>query len=194
MNLRISAESSSMHPMEESMSNDTLGNGTDQPAYAFSEVATLNGSLDWKFQPQEQFGRAYNADDILVFNITVTEPENIAYLVDLYTYSNRLDRDAPPLHLGYHYLLPNFLKKSEGQLELPITCASKHRPLGMMKLEFTKITPLHGHNCDMRVSYNRYWNEKWRGLDVSCKLCRNRVKAHSPIYILDWPPRHRHIV
>lgn len=120
-------------------------------AYAFSEVATLNGD-DFCFQPQQQFGRAYRKDDILMFHITVTEPENIAYLIDLYTYSSRADDGEPPYHLGYHYLLPNLLRKSEGQLELPITCASKHRPLGMMKMEFVKTTPLNDVRCDMKVN------------------------------------------
>lgn len=150
MNLRIHAESSGMH-VDESMSNDTRENSSDQPAYAFSEVATLNGE-NYTFQAQDQFGRVYQKDDILVFHITVTEPENIAYLVDLYSYKNNAATDEPPSHLGYHYLLPNLLKKSEGQLELPITCASKHRPLGMMKMEFVKITPLNDPACDMKVS------------------------------------------
>jgi glycerophosphocholine phosphodiesterase GPCPD1 len=150
MNLRINAESSSIDDC--SMSNDTRENQNDQPAYAFSEVATFNSDDDFHFQPQEQFGRAYRKDDIMVFNVTVTEPENIAYLVDLYTYSSRADEGEPPYHLGYHYLLPNMLKHSEGQLELPITCASKHRPLGMMKIEFLKITPLIDVGCDMKAS------------------------------------------
>lgn len=73
MNLRINAESSTFHSMmdEQSLSNDTRENTSDQPAYAFSEVATLNGD-DYLFQPQKQFGRAYHKDDILVFHITVT--------------------------------------------------------------------------------------------------------------------------
>lgn len=119
-------------------------------AYAFSQVATLNGD-DFRFQAQQQFGRAYQKDDILMFHVTVTEPENIAYLIDLYTYSSRADDGEPPYHLGYHYLLPNLLKKSEGQLELPITCATKHRPLGMMKMEFVKMTPLNDVRCDLKV-------------------------------------------
>lgn len=140
MNLRISAESAcSLHSfIEESLSNDTRENATDQPAYAFSEVATLN-SNQYLFQQQEQFGRAYKPNDILLFHITVTEPENVAYLIDLYSYSSRAVDGDPPSHLGYHYLLPNLMKKSEGQLEIPITCASKHRPLGMMKIDFVKV-------------------------------------------------------
>lgn len=149
MNLRINAESSGAQ-IDDSMSNDTRENGSDQPAYAFSEVATLNKG-EFTFAPQEQFGRAYQADDILVFHITVSEPQNIAYLIDLYTYSKRGESE-PPIHVGYHYLLPNMLKKSEGQLELPITCATKHRPLGMMTIEFVKITPLNDPKCDMSVS------------------------------------------
>lgn len=147
MNLRINAETANSQ-IDESMSNDTRETG-DQPAYAFCEVATLNGE-DFTFQPQEQFGRPYRNDDIQMFHITVTEPENIAYLIDLYTYK-RGENGEPPHHLGYHYLLPNLLKKSEGVLELPITCASRHRPLGMMKIEFVKITPLNDPNCDMKV-------------------------------------------
>lgn len=146
MNLRINAESSSMQ-IEESLSNDTRENSNETPAYAFTEVATLN-SDEFRFQPQDQFGRAYNKDDILVFHVTVTEPENMAYLIDLYTYKRI---DGPPQHIAYHYLLPTFLKKSEGLLELPITCASKHRPLGMMRMEFVKITPLDDPKCDMKV-------------------------------------------
>lgn len=60
-----------------------------------------------------------------MFHITVSEPENVAYLIDLYSYKN-VNEDCPQ-HLGYHFLLPNMLKNSEGNLELPITCASKHR-------------------------------------------------------------------
>jgi glycerophosphocholine phosphodiesterase GPCPD1 len=139
MNLRINAETNLQSAlMEESLSNE---NTADQPAYSFCEVATLNGD-NYYFQQQEQFGRAYNKDDILVFHVTVTEPENIAYLIDLYAYSSRPEKNEMPYHLGYHYLLPNYLKKSEGLLELPITCASRHRPLGMMKLEYLKTTPL----------------------------------------------------
>lgn len=90
-------------------------------------------------EQQQQFGQKYNPDDIIIFNVTVDEPDNVAYLIDLYTYSSRRDPDEPPVHLGYHYVLPNVLRKSDGELELPITCASKHRPLGLMNIEYLKV-------------------------------------------------------
>ena len=172
MNLRISNENSATM-VDESLSNDTRDNSTDQPAYAFSEVATLNAE-NYLFQPQEQFGRAYRKDDILIFHITVSEPENIAYLIDLYTYSNRAETGEPPYHLGYHYLLPSMLKKSEGLLELPITCASKHRPLGMMKVEFVKITPLQDPTCDMKVRF----------FDCSLNIRKLTIKFSDILYSL----------
>ncbi|GAB0098382.1 glycerophosphocholine phosphodiesterase GPCPD1 [Sergentomyia squamirostris] len=166
MNLRVSSEAQDIAAvLEESLSNDTRENGTDQPAFAFTECVSLCGD-EAKLEPIEQFGRAYNPDDILIFHVTVTEPENVAYLIDLYTYSSRACHDEPPRHIGYHYILPNLLKKSEGQLELPVTCASKHRPLGMMTIEYLKITPFCPQKLNLKTSFTRYWNPKWRGLEI----------------------------
>lgn len=125
--------------LEESLSNDTRENGIEQPAYAIAEVVTLKYPTS-SIESQAQFGRAYHQDDFLIFNVIVAEPDNVAYLIDLYTYSSRHTSDEPPYHLGYHYILPNLLRKSDGALEIPITCASKHRPLGMMNVEFLKVT------------------------------------------------------
>lgn len=141
MNLRVSSEAQDIAAvLEESLSNDTRENGTEQPAYAFTECVSLRSDDEAKLEPLSQFGRAYHPDDILIFHVTVTEPENVAYLIDLYTYSSRACQEEPPRHVGYHYILPNLLKKSEGQLDLPVTCASKHRPLGMMRVEYLKVS------------------------------------------------------
>uniref|UniRef100_A0A7G3AJJ2 GP-PDE domain-containing protein n=1 Tax=Lutzomyia longipalpis TaxID=7200 RepID=A0A7G3AJJ2_LUTLO len=166
MNLRVSSEAQDIAALlEESLSNDTRENGTEQPAYAFTECVSLC-SDEAKLEPVSQFGRAYHPDDILIFHITVTEPENVAYLIDLYTYSSRTCQGEPPRHVGYHYILPNLLKKSEGQLELSVTCASKHRPLGMMRIEYVKISPLNPQKLNLKTSYIRHWNPKWKGLEI----------------------------
>lgn len=136
----MNANDSTSHVNDDSLSNDTRENGAnEQPVYAFAEVATLN-STEMTFEPQTQFGRPYQPDDIMLFNVCVGDPENAAYLIDLYTYSSRTtDTDEPPLHLGYHYILPNLLRHSEGRIEIPITCATKHRPLGMMNLDYIRV-------------------------------------------------------
>lgn len=146
MNLRISDDSAHPSSDENSLSNDHRGENsaaTDQQhhqsSYALAEVVTLKYPHSI-IEGQEQFGRAYYADDIIVFNVTVAESDNIAYLIDLYTYSSRREPGEPPVHLGYHYILPNMLRRSDGELEIPITCATKHRPLGMMNIEFLKVS------------------------------------------------------
>lgn len=144
VNLRINSSDSHNHSahIEDSVSNDTRENGgIEQPVYAFAEVASLLSSSN-AFEMQSQFGRPYEKDDILIFHVTVGDPENTAYLIDLYTYSSKIspDDDEPPYHLGYHYILPNLLRRSDGRLEIPITCASKHRPLGMMNVDYIKVS------------------------------------------------------
>ncbi|XP_055295430.1 glycerophosphocholine phosphodiesterase GPCPD1 [Sitodiplosis mosellana] len=173
MNLRINSTESSAHgnlfEVEDSLSNDTRENGgTEQPVYAFAEVATLKSTSN-VFEPQNQFGRPYHTDDIMIFNVSVGDPENVAFLIDLYTYSSRVspDDNEPPHHLGYHYILPNVLRKSDGKIEIPITCATKHRPLGMMNIEYIRISPLNSSvQLNMKRSFCRHWNKRWTGLDV----------------------------
>jgi glycerophosphocholine phosphodiesterase GPCPD1 len=181
LNLRLNAEKSGLNsPPDESCSNDTRENQIDQLAFTLTEVATLTENGDsYLFSKQEQFGRLYQDGQVLVINAIVTEPENIAYLVDLYSYSTRGNENDLPSHLGYHYLLPNMLKNSEGTLELPITCAYQHRPLGMMKIEFLKITPLNHPKCNMAFSYCRHWNQKHQGLDVGHRGAGTSFKASS---------------
>lgn len=153
MNLRMNANETTGHSAsnEDSLSNDTRENGAnEQPVYATSEVATLK-STAMTFEPQSQFGRPYQPDDIMLFNVCVADTDNVAYLIDLYTYSSRTmeaDNDEPPIHLGYHYILPNLLRHSEGRIEIPITCATKHRPLGMMNLEYIRVS--YHQNCRLK--------------------------------------------
>lgn len=146
MNLRMNANESHSASNDDSLSNDTRENGpNEQPVYAFTEVASLKSDAKI-FEPQTQFGRPYHPDDVMIFNMCVGDPENVAYLIDLYTYSSRMavaDTDEPPSHLGYHYVLPNVLRHSEGRIEIPITCATRHRPLGMMNMDYIRVSILH---------------------------------------------------
>lgn len=181
MNLRISdevgsASSSTANSNASGGADATPGAGGESPSYSLAEVVTLKYPHS-VIEAQAQFGRAYEPDDILIFNVTVAEPDNIAYLIDLYTYgaahSAADEEDStiaadPPVHLGYHFILPNLLRASDAVLEIPITCAARHRPLGMMNIEYLKVTPLAPARAPltMRCSYLRHWNRKWTGLDV----------------------------
>ncbi|XP_020800799.1 glycerophosphocholine phosphodiesterase GPCPD1 isoform X1 [Drosophila serrata] len=191
MNLSIpSAERSEsfapVSPLEDSLSNDTHDtkeNGGDSAtAFAFSEVVALSAD-DCEIRGQEQFGIGCGPNDLVIFHMTVADLENTAFLIDLYTYSSRVAKeDGVPNHLGYHYVLPNLFKRSEGHLELPITCAKGHRPLGMMRLGYLIVKPF--SQCalmDMSVSYARYWNNKWTGLDVGHRGSGTSFKAKDAV-------------
>ncbi|EDV99171.1 glycerophosphocholine phosphodiesterase GPCPD1 [Drosophila grimshawi] len=188
MNLRIpSASCADLAPvstLEDSLSNDTHDtreNGGDT-AFGFNEVVTLSAE-ECEVRAQEQFGSACGTSDLVIFHLTVGDLDNTAYLVDLYSYSSRVAvEDGPPLHLGYHYVLPNLFKRSEGNLELPITCAKGHRPLGMMRVGYLIVRPSsHSAHMDMRVSYARYWNSKWTGLDVGHRGSGTSFKAKDTV-------------
>ncbi|XP_034474315.1 glycerophosphocholine phosphodiesterase GPCPD1 [Drosophila innubila] len=189
MNLTIpsngAAEITPLSPLEDSLSNDTHDtreNGGEGSAFAFSEVVTLSAN-ECEVRAQEQFGTACSSTDLVIFHLTVADLDNTAYLVDLYSYSSKVAReDGPPLHLGYHYVLPNLFKRSEGNLELAITCAKGHRPLGMMRLGYLIVKPSsHSAHMDMRVSYARYWNNKWTGLDVGHRGSGTSFKAKDAV-------------
>ncbi|XP_026476744.1 glycerophosphocholine phosphodiesterase GPCPD1-like isoform X1 [Ctenocephalides felis] len=173
-----------MSALEESLTGDSH-DVVDQPANVITKVATLNHE-NFKFEDQEQFGRPYNKDNCMIFHMVIPNPESTAFLVDLYTYSSRVltadERDVasesesfvkfsaktgePPQHLGYHYIMPGQLKNSIGNIEVPITCAIKNRPIGLMYIEYLVVKPMQNYKCNFAVSYAKHWTSAWTGLDV----------------------------
>lgn len=84
-----------------------------------------------ELRPQEQFGREYNPDDFILFQVQAHHSENLAYLVDFYMHSSRAAENEPPNHIGFSYILPSTLTSSEGRVVVPIT-STKHRPIGQL--------------------------------------------------------------
>lgn len=131
------------------------------------EVATLdNDTAKCTLKPQEQFGRPYKPNDVLLVNVTVPNMKIVAYLIDLFTYSSHAGPEDPPCHIGYTYVLPNMFQPSEGSLELPVTCNVKHRPLGTVNINYLIVRPMVPNICDLEVSYSKHWNPSWTGLEV----------------------------
>ncbi|XP_055916525.1 glycerophosphocholine phosphodiesterase GPCPD1 [Eupeodes corollae] len=166
----------SVTSLEDTISNDARENYADAHTFGFSEVTKLkyNQSV---IQCQNQFGISCGDEDLVIFHMSVADPKTTAYLVDLYGFRSKASEDEPPTHIGYNYVLPNLLKGSEGSLEIPITCAVKHRPLGMMQIGYVIIKPFPSYNFDMRVSFQRHWNRKWTGLDVGHRGSGNSFKS-----------------
>ncbi|KAL6264932.1 hypothetical protein P5V15_005028 [Pogonomyrmex californicus] len=150
--------------IDDSLSMDTQ-DIVDQPAFtSITEIAVMNDE-EARFTFQEQFGRPYNEDEFLIFNVAVRYPETIGYLVDYYVYSSRGFPGEPPNHIGFSYILPCALQPSVGLLTVPIT-STKHRPIGQLTVEYVVIKPIPDHPWDMNISYAKHWEQRWSGLDV----------------------------
>lgn len=149
---------------EDSLSADTTLDNSEGTKHSYTEVASLQDE-DPSFHLQDQFGKEYRDDEMLIFQSTVLFPQNIAFLIDLYIYSSKSNEGEPPYHAGFSYLLPSCIQQSEGTVILPVT-STKHRPLGEIRIEYLVIKPMPNFHCDMSISYLRHWDRRRSGLDV----------------------------
>lgn len=150
---------------ESSLSTD--GTDLDLPTGVLVDVSTLdNDPSVCVLKAQEQFGRQFKPNDVLIINVTAPDIKALAYLVDFYAYSSRAGSDDPPCHVGYTYILPNMFKPSEGSLQLPVTCNVKHRPLGIANIDYLIVKPMPQPLCNLQVTHAKYWDPSWTGLEV----------------------------
>lgn len=171
------------HVDESSQSIDT--SEVEMPSGTSVEVATLDNDTSLcTLHPQEQFGRQYKPNDIMLINVTVPDIKVLAYLIDLFAYSSHAASEDPPCHIGYTYILPNMFQPSEGSLELPVTCNVKHRPLGTINLQYLIVRPMTPNLCDLEVSYSKHWNPGWTGLEVGHRGLGASFKTKGYVQIL----------
>lgn len=148
--------------LEESLSSDTMD--IEPAKYAYTEVICMNDE-EKELLPQEQFGKEFKPDHMLMYQCTVICMKTTAFLLDLYVHRSNCSDGEPPYHAGYCYVLPTSLNNSEGGLIIPIT-STKHRPLGQITVQYLVVRPLPDFKCNMSQTYTRYWNKKRSGLDV----------------------------
>lgn len=153
-----------------------------QPHDTIIEVAAVN-SLDSEFKEQGQFGVMATGYEFFLFNVTVPCENKVSYLVDLYKHSNT----NTAVHIGYSYILSSVIRNSEGCLQLPITCSSRHLPLGVMKVEYLVVRPMAVSLCDMKGSNASHWKESWTGLDVGHRGSGSSFKTKEYVFFIDNP-------
>ncbi|XP_022900956.2 glycerophosphocholine phosphodiesterase GPCPD1-like [Onthophagus taurus] len=164
-----------MDCQEESLSVDHM---EDKPKFSYVEVAELTSDSDYEFVPQGQFGHKYVSGDFLTFKIFLVNRETTAFLIDFYIYSSKAIDDEPPYHAGFTYLLPGAVEHTKGSVVLPLT-SMKQRPLGELRLNYLVIKPLENFNCNMEVSYQRYWNKDRTGLNIGHRGSGNSFKTEN---------------
>lgn len=150
-----------------------------QPPDTIIEVAAVN-SLASEFKAQSQFGIIVTTDEFFVFNVTVPCENKVSYLLDLYKHSNT----NVAIHIGYSYILSSVIHNSEGCIQLPITCSSKHLPLGVMKIEYLVVLPTTVSLCNMKDSNASHWRESWTGLDVGHRGSGSSFKTKEYVFLM----------
>ncbi|XP_030386993.1 glycerophosphocholine phosphodiesterase GPCPD1 [Scaptodrosophila lebanonensis] len=131
---------------------------------AYTEVAQFGNSCPLQFQPW--YGARCGREDLTLYHCAITDLEHTLYRLDLYTFSQKGSGDEPPYHYGYGFVQANQVVGTEGFVKLPVTCASTHRPLIEMSLSYMVIRPMQNYQCDLSITYERYWRRYHLPLDI----------------------------
>lgn len=131
--------------------------------WPFVEVSVMNEE-ECEFKSQDQFGRVYFPDNFITFNAQMLRPETIAYVIDFYLYEPMTPPGDIPKHIGFCYILPSVLHNTVGTSLIPIT-GLKQQPIGQLTVEYLVVRPMR-FDCDMKVSYSKYWKRGRPTLEV----------------------------
>ncbi|XP_016979610.1 glycerophosphocholine phosphodiesterase GPCPD1 [Drosophila rhopaloa] len=141
---------------------------------ALVEVVNLRASKSLAFQ--SEFGVRCGPEDLQLFHCSIAFPAETLYRLDLYTYAHKAAADEPPYHYGYGFLMPNQLLGTEGFARVKVTCASTHRPLIEMCVQYLIIRPLENVHCDLSRSYERYWRKNRMCMSIGHKGSGNTYR------------------
>ncbi|KAH8361917.1 hypothetical protein KR200_008396, partial [Drosophila serrata] len=157
-------EKSSLTRLSNYLVGHSLGDSNLELRMAYIEVTNLRSTRILEFQPP--YGVPCGPNDMQLFHCTIAYPEETLYRIDLYTYAYKAASDEPPYHYGYGFLQPEQLQGSEGSAQVKITCASTHRPLMELTVQYLLIRPLEGFMCNMSQSFERYWRKSRMCMDI----------------------------
>uniref|UniRef100_K1R2E2 Putative glycerophosphodiester phosphodiesterase 5 n=1 Tax=Magallana gigas TaxID=29159 RepID=K1R2E2_MAGGI len=110
---------------------------------------------------QSESGTIFETGSYMIFTAETTEPESLGFQFDFYVNQE----GVTPKHIGYCYLLPVDLKKSNDTKTVPIT-GLNHKPIGQIDLDYLTVKPVPGLDLKMDVSYQNYWKFERKSLDV----------------------------
>lgn len=118
---------------------------------------------DSYLRTQPEFGVPYKPNDILIFQTTVSQLDNVAYLLKLYVTQN--DNELVRL-IGYQYIYPEFLKGTEGRFTINLLSPVWLNAIGSLDIQYLVIKPLPNSTVDFHTSFVDYWRSNWTSLDV----------------------------
>lgn len=131
---------------------------------AFTEVCNLRQPT--RLHYQMGYGEPCGPDDMQIYHCSVSNLELTLYRLDLFTFAQKAGADEPPYHYGYGLIRPEELLNTEGSVRVHITCASTQRPLIEMDVKYLIIRPLEGLECNMKITYERYWQPAHKTMEI----------------------------
>nr|XP_014102212.1 glycerophosphocholine phosphodiesterase GPCPD1-like [Bactrocera oleae] len=118
---------------------------------------------DSYLRTQPEFGVPYKSNDILIFQTTVSQLNNVAYLLKLYATQN--DNELVRL-IGYQYIYPEFLKGTEGRFTINLLSPVWLNAIASLDIQYLVIKPLPNSTIDFHTSFVEYWRSNWTALDA----------------------------
>ncbi|KAM7344222.1 glycerophosphocholine phosphodiesterase GPCPD1 [Cochliomyia hominivorax] len=131
-------------------------------ARAYAEYVRMEyGNSFLKAQPVH--GVLYQEKDIIMFQTTVSDLKNVAYLLEIYV--EDLQTDLARV-IGYQYIDPEVLKDTDGEISVSLLSPTWLNIIGVLKLEYVIINPLPNSTVDFHASFADYWRGNWTGLEA----------------------------
>ncbi|KAH8377163.1 hypothetical protein KR093_003741 [Drosophila rubida] len=147
---------------------------------AYTEVVNLRESIKLHFQ--DLSGARCGVDDMQLFHCSIYDFDQTFYRLDLYTFAKKAGYDEPPYHYGYGFIYREQLIESEGSVRVKFNCASTNRHLVELNVKYFIIRPTPGIECNLRMSYARYWRQGHQVIEVGHRGTGPTYKVDDDVY------------
>ncbi|XP_065369286.1 putative glycerophosphocholine phosphodiesterase GPCPD1 homolog 2 [Calliphora vicina] len=145
-------------------------------ARAYSEYVRMEyGNSFLRSQPAH--GVLYHNKDIIMFHTTVSDLQDVAYLIEIYVEDTQTEVARV---IGYQYIYPQSISDTDGEISVKLLSPSWMNTIGVLKLKYVVVHPLANSAVDFRTSFADYWRDNWsrleaghRGLGKSLKETTN---------------------
>ncbi|XP_023305305.2 glycerophosphocholine phosphodiesterase GPCPD1 [Lucilia cuprina] len=131
-------------------------------ARAYSEYVRMEyGNSYLRSQPPH--GVLYKDKDIIMFHTTVSDLQDVAYLLEIYVEDTQTDVARV---IGYQYIYPDSIKSTDGEILVTLLSPTWLNTVGTLKLQYVVINPLPDSVVNFRTSFTEYWRANWTALEA----------------------------
>lgn len=112
---------------------------------------------------QPEHGVLYEDKDIIMYHITVSDLQNVAYLWQIYV--EDIETNVARI-IGSQYVDSVSLSDTEGDISVNLLSSTWLNTIGALNLKYVIVNPLPNSTVDFRTSFTDYWRTEWSGLEA----------------------------